>query len=93
MKSFPRISFWLFLIASLLLSSLAWSDHASVGFGFGSASPIATESAVPLPEGKWTVGLRSESIDFDEKSDAELLREREVDPEGETDRRVVAHRF
>lgn len=71
----------LFILAAVSFKVLA--DHASVGFGVGSASPINTESGVPLPENKWATGVRLEHIQFDEYSDSELRHLRERDPEAD----------
>ena len=71
-----------FLLFTLYSASLL-ADHASVGFGAGTGSPIGTETAVTLPQGKWTVGLRSEYINFDRASDQELRGARIRDPEGD----------
>ena len=74
-----RIIFLVLMVFSL--SAIA--DHASVGFGVGSASPINTESGVPLPDNKWATGIRVEHIEFDEFSDQELQHLREQDPEAD----------
>jgi Putative MetA-pathway of phenol degradation len=71
------------LFCILGLPGQAWCDHASVGFGVGVASPIGTETALTPPKGTWVVGLRTESIDFNDFSDAEMIRAREADPEGD----------
>ncbi len=73
---------WLTVILiSVSLSALA--DHASVGFGVGSASPINTESGVPLSENQWSTGVRLEHIQFDQYTDQELRDLREQDPEAD----------
>ena len=43
-----------FIISALPCAVLA--DHASIGLGVGSASPIATESGRTLPEGRISTG-------------------------------------
>lgn len=73
---------WLFLILITIPFSIL-ADHASVGFGVGSASPINTESGVPLPENKWSTGVRLEHIQFNQYTDQELIHLREQDPDAD----------
>ncbi|MGH8537954.1 MAG: hypothetical protein ACREXM_16250 [Gammaproteobacteria bacterium] len=63
------------------------ADHLSGGFGIEQTAPINTESAVPLRQGGWTVGVRTEYVNNDTFSDAELinLRGRGIDRDGEAD--------
>ena len=63
-----------------LYSSVLFADHTSIGTGSGVASPIMTESALVLPQGKISLSLRSEFIDFDEFSDDQLTHLRESHP-------------
>jgi len=72
-----------FLLALTAFSPRVFADHTSIGIGTGSSSPIATESAATLPKGKWSVGVRTEFIDFDEFSDQQLQHFREVDEDGD----------
>ena len=74
---------WLVCILALLVNNPAWSDHASVALGVGTAAPISTESAVTLPEGNWAVGIRSEYQELDSFSDKRLRELREQDEEGD----------
>lgn len=71
------------ILCLLLISNSAWSDHASIGLGTGTASPIGTDTAVPLPKGNWGVGLRTEFVDFNEATDDQLGEARDADPEGD----------
>lgn len=73
---------WVFFVLTAIPFPI-FADHASVGFGVGSASPINTESGVPLPENKWAVGIRNEYITFDQYSDNELRHLREQNPEAD----------
>lgn len=57
------------------------ADHASIGLGVGTASPIGTESALTLKEGSFSTGFRSELIRFDEFSDSKLQELREAGPD------------
>lgn len=59
-------------VLALNLAAGAWADHASVGLGGGAGSPIYTESAITLPEGRWSAGLRSEYNNFSRFSDPRL---------------------
>lgn len=71
---------------SLLLATLPFSvfaDHASIGLGVGSASPIATESGITMPKGSFSTGIRSELIRLDEYSDSKLQELREADAEAD----------
>ncbi len=70
-----------FIISVLPCTVLA--DHASIGLGVGSASPIATESGITLPEGKVSTGFRAEYIKLDEYSDSKLQDLREADAEAD----------
>lgn len=70
---------WICILA--LLANFAWADHSSVALGVGTASPISTESAITLPEGKWAVGVRSEYQDLDSWSDDKLARLKAADGE------------
>lgn len=74
---------WVSVLCLLLISNTAWSDHASIGLGTGTASPIGTETAVPLPKGNWGFGLRSEFVDFNDATDEQLRNARDLDPEGD----------
>ncbi len=70
----------------LLLATLPFSvfaDHASIGLGVGSASPIATESGITIPKGSFSTGIRSELIRLDEYSDSKLQELREADAEAD----------
>ena len=70
----------------LLLTTLSFSvlaDHASIGLGVGTASPIATESGITLPEGRISTGFRAEYIKFDEYSDVKLQNLREADEDAD----------
>ena len=68
---------------ALLVNYPAWSDHASVALGVGTATPISTESAITLPEGNWAVGIRSEYQELDSFSDKRLRELREQDEDGD----------
>ena len=74
---------WLICILALLVNYPAWSDHASVALGAGTASPLSPESAITLPEGNWAVGIRSEYQELDSFSDKRLGELREQDEEGD----------
>jgi hypothetical protein len=70
----------------LLLATLPFSvfaDHASIGLGVGSASPIATESGITMPKGTISTGIRSELIRLDEYSDSKLQDLRAADAEAD----------
>ena len=69
------------LILTLPFSVCA--DHASIGLGVGTASPIATESGITLPEGRLATGIRAELIRLDEYSDTKLQKLREADEDAD----------
>ncbi|MGR9073788.1 MAG: transporter [Gammaproteobacteria bacterium] len=72
-----------FGILFLIQSHPATADHASVGLGVGTASPISTETAVTLPKGKWAVGVRSEYIKLNSFSAGKLQQLHGEDEEGD----------
>ena len=79
-----RLGVKLVLISAVLaFTDVGFADHPSTGLGIGLGGPINTQSAIPLPKGKWSVGAGAEFIDFDAFSDEELLRFAEEDPEAD----------
>ncbi|MCL5885353.1 MAG: hypothetical protein M1377_08480, partial [Deltaproteobacteria bacterium] len=56
----------------LITAKAAWAHHPSVGFGAGTAGPVTTIPAMPLPGKQWAIGLRGDYLKFDAFSDAEL---------------------
>ena len=66
--------------ALVLLSLVVQADHVSGGVG-GGTSAITTESARTLAKGRFSISLRSELVELDDFTDAELkvLRERDED--------------
>lgn len=50
----------------------ALADHANAGFGEGSAGPIHTAAATPLPRGANVATVREEFVKVDRFSDAQL---------------------
>jgi hypothetical protein len=61
------------LLAGLLLAAgSALADHPGVGFGTGVAGPIITVPGATPPKGSLGIDLRTELVDFDAFSDAEL---------------------
>ncbi len=67
----------------VLFPLVAVGDHGSISLGTGLASPIATETALTLPEDKWSASLRMEYIRNKGYSDAELQSLRAADPEAD----------
>ncbi len=59
-----------------------YADHPSIAFGAGSAGPINTISAQPMPKGILATGLRTEIIDNNSFTDLELEQFAERDIEG-----------
>lgn len=59
-------------LLALSITASAWADHASVGLGGGAGSPIYTESAITLPQGRWSASLRSEYNNFSRIADPQL---------------------
>jgi hypothetical protein len=76
----PRKNFFLFIS---IFSSPAFADHASIGLGIGMAAPIATESGITLPDGKFAVGLKTEYIKFRQFTDTKLQRLRIEDDDAD----------
>ncbi|MGH8548562.1 MAG: transporter [Methylococcales bacterium] len=66
-----------FLLAAFAIATacgdLASADHGSVGFGLGTAGPIITNSAIPLPADKALVGITSQYIKNRRFSDGQLI--------------------
>lgn len=54
------------------IRSFAWADHPSIGISSELAGPIQTISSTTLPEGRWSIGLRTEYIELDPFSDTSL---------------------
>ncbi|MGH8659886.1 MAG: hypothetical protein ACREV4_15790 [Gammaproteobacteria bacterium] len=65
----------------------AHADHLSGGLGIEQTAPINTESAVPLKQGSWIAGVRTEYVNNDSFSDQELitLRGIGINRDGEAD--------
>ena len=72
-----------FILIWPMLSFSTFADHASIGLGVGMAAPIATESGMTLPDGKWAVGMRTEYIKFRQFSDEKLQRLRIEDDDAD----------
>ncbi len=70
-------------LSLLLLPKLVIADHGSISLGTGSASPIATETAITLPQGEWSLGLRTEYSRLDSFSDSRLQELRAEDAEAD----------
>jgi hypothetical protein len=63
------------LMAALSLPGIpgqAHADHPTIAFGSEAAGPIGTIPTAPLPASTWSVGLRTEIVNFDRYSDREL---------------------
>jgi hypothetical protein len=54
-------------------ANIASADHGSVGFGLGTAGPIITNSAIPLPADQTLVGIASQYIKNRQFTDGELV--------------------
>ena len=67
-----HLRFLYILVLGLLFGTDAWADHPTAAFGSEASGPINTIAATPMPRGQWSIGLRTEVINFDEFSDAEL---------------------
>ncbi|HLF97586.1 MAG TPA: transporter [Methylococcaceae bacterium] len=72
----PRFVTGAFLGAALLYSPQNWATHTgAMTLGGGNlSSAINTESAVPIPEGHFAGGLRSEYVRIDRMSEGQVLR-------------------
>jgi hypothetical protein len=83
-SSRPRVAWTLAaLLVALCVAPWARADHPSVTVGVGAARPLNTESGMTLPARGWSVGLRSEYIDFDEFSDGRMLALQRADPDAD----------
>lgn len=73
------------LVVALLAATAppALGDHPAVSLGGGAGRGINTESGVPLPRGAWSIGARSEYVDFRAYSDARLRALRRRGPEAD----------
>ncbi|MGR9106303.1 MAG: transporter [Gammaproteobacteria bacterium] len=72
----PKIKISRLVIASVVAAccaSPARADHGSVGFGLGTAGPIITNSAIPLPENKFLFGVTSQYVKNRQFSDGQLV--------------------
>jgi hypothetical protein len=64
------------VVAAALLAGLACpvlADHPSLSVLGGPAGAVTTITALPVPRGDWSLGLRIEHVGIDAFSDAELL--------------------
>ena len=78
-RSLKYLVFYLFMICT----NSSWASHSgSLALG-GLASPINTESAVPLTKGHWSVGIRTEYVKTDQISKSRLRRLREQDDDAD----------
>jgi len=59
-------------VTGFLLAENVRADHPTIAFGSESAGPVGTIATAPLPKGAWGGGLRTEYVNFDRFSDAEL---------------------
>ncbi len=73
------------VLVGLLFSFPVMATHSGgIALGAGAFSaPINTETAIPIPKGRFAGGLRSEFIQFNTLSDSQLLRLQEEDPEAD----------
>jgi hypothetical protein len=83
-----RILAGLILGAALTYSPMNWATHTgAVTLGGGNlSSAINTESAVPIPQGHFAGGLRSEYVKIDRMSEGQALRLHEANEEADLHR-------
>jgi Putative MetA-pathway of phenol degradation len=62
-----------FTVVLSVFSRSAVADHGGLGVGLGIASPIVTDSAITLPEGKFVIGDRTQWIQFNRFSNQQML--------------------
>lgn len=55
-------------------NGVALADHGSIGFGLGTAGPIITNSAIPLPADRFLVGMTSQYTKNRQFSDGDLIK-------------------
>ena len=60
------------VIGTFGLISIVSADHPTAVFGSEHGGPLNTISATSLPSGSWAMGLRTEVINVDAFSNAEL---------------------
>lgn len=68
----------LMCLGCLAASAQALADHASLGFGLGTASPIVTDTGITLPENKFAISLRNlyvSNTEFSDRRFGELLEQ------------------
>jgi hypothetical protein len=65
-----RIS--ILLLALFGLNQIVFADHASASFETGAAGAIMTTPGATLPKGEFVVGIRVQSLELDDISDAVL---------------------
>mgnify|MGYP002630902133 CR=1 FL=1 len=66
-------------ISSCLYPNLSLADHLSGGFDLGQSSAILTESANPLPQGRWYASISTEIVENQSFSDDKLVGLRAFD--------------
>jgi hypothetical protein len=63
-----------FIIIPLLVTAMpALADHPTVAFGNEASGPITTIAAIPMADGMWSSGIRTEIIENDAFSDQQLI--------------------
>lgn len=62
------------LVVVVFSNSIAHAHCPVFGGGLGIAGPVTAFSAPTLPQGKWSVGLRTEYVSYDQLSATELDR-------------------
>lgn len=70
-------------LVAILAVTAALADHPSVNLGTGPGGPVNTIPGTTLPEGMWSIGLRTEHTDFDTIPDERLSILREERPEAD----------
>ncbi|MFA5983651.1 MAG: transporter [Methylococcaceae bacterium] len=61
-------------VMGLFYATSALADHASLGFGLGTASPIITDTGITLPQGRTAISLRSLYVSNSEFSNARFAQ-------------------
>jgi len=67
-----KIFLFVCIVYVLFFSQILVADHPTAGFGSGLAGPITTISATTLSKGQWSIGFRTEYLDFRSFSNVEL---------------------
>lgn len=59
-------------VATGVFPQIVYADHPAISFGSEVSGPVNTIPVIQLPKGDWSLGVRTEQIEFDAFSDTAL---------------------